>query len=675
MSFLNPLGALIAAGIALPLLVALYFLKLKRKPLKVPSTLLWKRAVQDLQVNAPFQRIRNSLLLWVQLLLLALLLIVWARPARQAAVTTGDRVVLVIDRSASMNAADGPGGTTRLEQAKAAALELVDGLSGSAGAMVVTFAQRAATVQAFTSDKALLRRAIADIEPTDQRSRLAPALAVAEQLVAAGGGADGDAALGVYVFSDGQVHRDGAEEPALPGAELSFVRVGRPDTANVGLVQCSARRDPNDPGAVRVFAALSNSGAEPAALNLTLTRDGRVEQARAVTVPAAGGGAAGAVGETGVTFELRLIGGAEVEVFHDRSDALAADDRARLVVLPARRLRVLLVSPGGPSRVYLQEALAAAGALEVRPVEPRVFEAMDPAALRDGGAAGGQERGFDVVVFDRYAPAAEPRVASLSFGAAPPVAGLEVVPAPADAEGGDGGLQRVLTWKREHPLMSYVVLDDVALRRPGRLVVPPAATVLAVGINGPLMAEVRGATGLRHVAVGFDVLESRWPHHWSFQVFMVNALEVLALSEQVGAGQAALAYRTGESAAVPAVGGGRDGEGGVLRYAGSGAAEGTAVSGAVRQGRALLSAFERAGRYLADDPATRAPYDRLAVNLLDGLESDLRAAETLDVASGAPVASAAVGALIRQEVWPWFAWAALVVLLAEWWLYTRRMRV
>ena len=129
MSFLNPLGALIAGAIALPLLVALYFLKLKRRPMKVPSTLLWKRAVQDLQVNAPFQKIRNSLLLWVQLLLLALLLIVWARPAREAAVNTGDRVVLVIDRSASMNAADGPGGTTRLEQAKAAALELVEGLS------------------------------------------------------------------------------------------------------------------------------------------------------------------------------------------------------------------------------------------------------------------------------------------------------------------------------------------------------------------------------------------------------------------------------------------------------------------------------------------------------------------------------------------------------------------
>ncbi len=89
MSFLNPLTALIAAGITIPLLVSLYFLKLKRKPMVVPSTLLWKKAIQDLQVNAPFQRIRNNLLLWLQLLLLALLLIAMARPTQRATVSPG----------------------------------------------------------------------------------------------------------------------------------------------------------------------------------------------------------------------------------------------------------------------------------------------------------------------------------------------------------------------------------------------------------------------------------------------------------------------------------------------------------------------------------------------------------------------------------------------------------
>src|SRR5262249_8710426 len=43
--------------------VALYFLKLRRRPLVVPSTYLWQRAIEDLHVNSLWQRLRRSLLL------------------------------------------------------------------------------------------------------------------------------------------------------------------------------------------------------------------------------------------------------------------------------------------------------------------------------------------------------------------------------------------------------------------------------------------------------------------------------------------------------------------------------------------------------------------------------------------------------------------------------------
>ena len=72
MSFLNPMAIAVALGVTVPALVALYFLKLKRSVYRVPSTLLWKRAVEDLQVNSPFQRLRGSLLLLLQLLVLIL---------------------------------------------------------------------------------------------------------------------------------------------------------------------------------------------------------------------------------------------------------------------------------------------------------------------------------------------------------------------------------------------------------------------------------------------------------------------------------------------------------------------------------------------------------------------------------------------------------------------------
>ena len=65
MHWLAPMTGLVAAAASVPLLLLLYFLKLRRRQVTVSSTLLWRRAVHDLQVNAPFQRLRRNLLLWL----------------------------------------------------------------------------------------------------------------------------------------------------------------------------------------------------------------------------------------------------------------------------------------------------------------------------------------------------------------------------------------------------------------------------------------------------------------------------------------------------------------------------------------------------------------------------------------------------------------------------------
>src|SRR5438045_9702977 len=104
--FLNPLTALIAAALAIPALLVLYFLKLRRREMEVSSTLLWKKAIQDLQVNAPFQKLRRNLLLILQMALLLALCLALTRPVTFFKPGAGKTTVILIDRSSSMSATD-----------------------------------------------------------------------------------------------------------------------------------------------------------------------------------------------------------------------------------------------------------------------------------------------------------------------------------------------------------------------------------------------------------------------------------------------------------------------------------------------------------------------------------------------------------------------------------------
>src|SRR5438552_2753795 len=104
MNMLQPLGLLGLAALA-PV-IALYFLKLKRQQRVVPSTLLWKKVIDDLQVNSPFERLKYSLLLLLQFLLIALLAFALARPYISHAAYSGSRTIMLIDTSASMATRD-----------------------------------------------------------------------------------------------------------------------------------------------------------------------------------------------------------------------------------------------------------------------------------------------------------------------------------------------------------------------------------------------------------------------------------------------------------------------------------------------------------------------------------------------------------------------------------------
>jgi hypothetical protein len=106
--FLNPWTALAAASIAVPLLLTLYMLRLRRRVQRMSSTLLWRQAYADIQANVPFQRLHASWLLLLQFVALLLLLLVVAEPFGTSRRPIAARTILIIDHSASMSASLNP---------------------------------------------------------------------------------------------------------------------------------------------------------------------------------------------------------------------------------------------------------------------------------------------------------------------------------------------------------------------------------------------------------------------------------------------------------------------------------------------------------------------------------------------------------------------------------------
>src|SRR5437870_13396051 len=104
MTFLAPLAALL--GWTVPAIVALYFLKIRRPTRVVPALHLWPSQIRDRQANVPWQRLRPSWLLFLQLLAAAALVAAAVQPVLPAGASLARHSIVLLDASASTPATD-----------------------------------------------------------------------------------------------------------------------------------------------------------------------------------------------------------------------------------------------------------------------------------------------------------------------------------------------------------------------------------------------------------------------------------------------------------------------------------------------------------------------------------------------------------------------------------------
>ncbi len=692
----SPLGIarwFVLAGIPVGI-IALYFLKLKRRPVQVSSTLLWRKSLEDLHVNSLFQRLRRNLLLFLQLLAVILAILALAGLRTKGTGGQGQRYVLMIDNSASMSATDVP--PSRLENAKQKAREVITSMDGDDLAMVISFGETARVVSNYTGDKRALLQRINSIPATQSITSLREALQVAAGLAnpskQIGEGVVATAALitpKLFIYTDGGfADVDGFSLGNLegevvvigppprpyspPGAEASGPPEARAKvhdpSDNVAIVALQARINDEQPDVYQLFGRVHNFRSEQVQTEAQLYRhatdkpggEGKLIDAIALELPPQS--------DQSFKFDIPDSGLAELEVRLTIRDALEVDNRAFAIVGNARKAQVLAITAGNR---YLLDAFntpTASTSADVRIATPE--EAKGEELARD--IRGGR---FDLVIFDGVRPETPPEANALYLGSLPPGAAFanpKVVEQPV-----------ILDWNISHPLMQYIRdLSLVFVAKANLVELPAGATPLIESNQGPL-AFALPREGFTDVVVLFPLLDgttpnTTWFRYISFPLFLLNSVQALG-NVREGTGGDDL-RSPGRPVVLRAETLGKD----LLVTSASG--DNTDRLARTPQGSFVYNQAATTGLYHARwEPSGLLPF---AVNLFDFRESDLAPrglvpegvpegqAESYKIKIGYnPVAGTRQTRDIQQDWWKWFACAALGVLLVEWYIYNKRVYI
>ncbi|MBI9016646.1 MAG: VWA domain-containing protein [Phycisphaerae bacterium] len=665
MEWLTPLSGIYAAAFAIPTLLLLYFLKLKRREKVIGCTLLWKRAVQDLQVNAPFQKLRRNILLLFQLLAILGILAAIAGPVLSLDTAPVGRYVILVDHSGSMNATDIP--SSRLEEAKKQARDFVESLRGESffgvkdnadQAMVIAFNSSSKVMCNFVSDKKQLLRAIDDIKPTDGKSLLKETLQVAQAFAQSPGVETNNRSslepAKIVLFSDGKII--GVDDLAV-GSDVIYHQIGK-EADNLGVTAMQAKRSYEHPEEVSVFATIANYSETEQGCDIQLSIDNNVKKVKFASIPPSGSTELDSKkkdpGKVSVSFSLEHPGAGVVEVRciptndsdNDFVDYLAADDAAWSILPPPKKLSVMLVTEGNPA---LESAFGACPLAKLEITNSNVFiQNSDNKTFEDTAAD------YDVIILDNTLPEKLPRGRYLIFGEPPEGIGVEVT--------GEIQNQTIVDWRWQHSLLKYVDMNNLYAAKCVEMTLPRDAEVLAEFNETPAISILR-RNGSAFILAGFDVMDTNWPFETSFILFCYNSMaylgtemdtldkanmlvsQIIMVDDLISQKEYKIAGPDFDSEKLLA-----------------------SKTGAIR-----FSGTERAGIYSIDIPEKETKI--FAVNMLSESESNIAPANNIEFSDKEVAAQESAAGNSNIPIWPYLAFVALILIFVEWLIYNSKMRL
>jgi hypothetical protein len=471
-SILAPAG--LFALLALPAILLLYFLKVRRPERRVATLMFWRPFVADRQANAPWQRLRASLLLALQLLAALAIALALIRPGASGAIGVGGTTVVMLDGSASMQATDVS--PSRFAVAVARARQDAHQLGPGQEMAIVLLGEHAELLAPPTSDPAVLDAALDRARPTGSEVDLGEGFSLADAVVAGRPGAS------IVLLGDG--HAKPPPTPPRVNARFFFDAIGA--TGENAGIETIARTSTDT-----VFVRVADYGRSDRDLRVEMLADGRLADVLPIHV--------GANSTSDVTWTGLVAGTQSVEARLTPGDALAIDDSAFLVTGSPPAKKVLLVTD---ENSFLERALKLRQGVDVTVEKKADYKPGDI---------------FDLYVFDGWVPPGPLPSPALVIapldGNGPIPLGSQVAP----------GL--VLPGDPTDPITQDLVLKDVHVQTAAKVTVPAGWRAAISAVDDPLLLVHQGEPRIAELT--FDVHHSDLPLRAAFPILVQNLLGYL----------------------------------------------------------------------------------------------------------------------------------------------------